>query len=266
MAAGKTTRYSATPLVDEAIRQLSIYRLIDLRYATNATLQSPFEDDKLIEHTEVILYHSVFTVVLDRTGNPFDLRTRADRGGLLDYGLLLPPPGSQMKRALPRPGGLNVSVQHAGDTTFHIEEGKVTKVLFGGVGGFQEYGYGYSGKHELQTAIESFLANRGRSYIASVSAEAAFNSEEMSLGRIYLRLYDLAEAATPYVVKEIEARAKKMIVNWQEYAGSIIKGAIEQIIISEVKERVKAYLVKKIGKHDLEGYEPNFGCPKIFLM
>jgi hypothetical protein len=248
MAAGKTTRYSATPLVDEAIRQLSIYRLIDLRYATNATLQSPFEDDKLIEHTEVILYHSVFTVVLDRTGNPFDLRTRADRGGLLDYGLLLPPPGSQMKRALPRPGGLNVSVQHAGDTTFHIEEGKVTKVLFGGVGGFQEYGYGYSGKHELQTAIESFLANRGRSYIASVSAEAAFNSEEMSLGRIYLRLYDLAEAATPYVVKEIEARAKKMIVNWQEYAGSIIKGAIEQIIISEVKERVKAYLVKKIGK------------------
>jgi hypothetical protein len=245
MAAGKTNRYSATPLVDKAIKQLSIYRLIDLRDATNAALQSPYENDKLIEHTEVVLYHSVYTVVLDRAGNPFDLRSSPDRGGLLDYGLLLPSPGSQMKRGLPHSGGLNVSVQQAGDTTFHIEDGKVTKVFLEGVGGFQEYGSGR--KHELQKILEAFLVTP-LSYIASLSAEAAFNPEEMSLGRIYLRLYDLAEAATPYVVKEIEARAKKMIVNWQDYAGSVIKGAIEQIIISEVRERIKAYLVKKIGK------------------
>ena len=48
-----------------------------------------------------------------------------------------------------------------------------------------EVGYGYTGKHPLQETVEQFLKVAGV-YIASVSAEAAFNPAEADLGRIYL--------------------------------------------------------------------------------
>jgi hypothetical protein len=239
--------FTTTPLVANAIRQLSGCTLADLRVTTGAQLRSAYEDDKLIDHTEILLYHSVFTVVLDRAGKPFDLRVDEAHAGRLDYALLLPPPGSQMRRSLPPPGGVNVSVQRSGDGQFRIEEGKIVKKLEGGVGGFAEVGYGYTGKHDLQVVIEEFLQNR-KGYVASVSAEAAFIPVEITLGQSYLRLSDLAEAATPYVVNELLARAEKLILNWRDYATSVIEEAIKQIIIDQVRSRIRDYLIKKIGQ------------------
>ena len=246
-AADASQPYSRTPLVNNAIRQLSSYTLADLRTATSAKLQSPWEDDKLIEHTNVILYHSVVTMVLDKAGNPFDLRYTPDRRGLLDYAVLVPEPGSQMRRALPNPGGVTVSVQRYGDTTFRIENDKISKVLFGGVGSFREVGYGYTGKHALQETVEQFLKGAG-GYIASVSAEAAFNPAEADLSRINLRLYDLAEAATPHVINEMKARLKNVVENWQEILEQGVWEAIKNVVIDEIRDRIQKYVIKKIGE------------------
>ena len=246
-AADASQPYSRTPLVNNAIRQLSSYTLADLRTATTAKLQSPWEDDKLIEHTNVILYHSVVTMVLDKAGNPFDLRYTPDRRGLLDYAVLVPELGSQMRRALPNPGGVTVSVQRYGDTTFRIENDKISKVLFGGVGSFREVGYGYTGKHALQETVEQFLKGAG-GYIASVSAEAAFNPAEADLSRINLRLYDLAEAATPHVINEMKARLKNVVENWQEILEQGVWEAIKNVVIDEIRDRIQKYVIKKIGE------------------
>jgi hypothetical protein len=246
-AAEASQPYTPTPLVANVIRQLSSYTLADLRTATGAKVQSPWENDKLIAHTNVILYHSVFTVVLDQAGNPFDLRYTPDGRGLLDYALLMPEPGSQMQRALPNAGGVIVSVQRYGDATFRIEKGEIRKVLFGGVGSFAEVGYGYTGKHPLQQTIEQFLKYAGM-YIASASAEAAFNPAEADLGRIYLRLYDLADAATPHVTNEIIARLKKVVENWQEILEEAVWEAIKNVVIGEIRERIKQYVIKKVGE------------------
>jgi hypothetical protein len=246
-ATAKSVPYTATPLVTNAIRQLSRYTLFDLRTATNVQQRSAYEDDKLIAHTEILLYHSVFTVVLDRAGKPFDLRIDEAHAGLLDYALLVPPPGSQMRRALPAPGGVNVSVQTRGDSQFRIEEGKIVKVLQGGVGSFVEAGYGATEKHELHLKIQQFLNDR-QANIASVSAEAAFNPIAITLDRIYLRLSDLAEAATPHVVNELLARAEKVFLNWQEYAKIVPQEVIKQVIIGQVRSRTEDYLIKRIGK------------------
>jgi ribulose-5-phosphate 4-epimerase/fuculose-1-phosphate aldolase len=246
-AAEASPPYTRTPLVNNVIRQLSSYTLADLRTATDANVQSRWADDKLIAHTKVILYHSVFTVVLDQAGNPFDLRYTPGGRGLLDYALLVPEPGSQMQRALPNAGGVTVSVQRYGDTTFRIEQGKIRKVLFGGVGSFAEVGYGYTGKHPLQETIEHFVASHG-TYIASASVEAAFHPAEADLSRIYLRLYDLAEAATPHVIEEVKARLKYLVRNWQEILEEVVWEAIKNVVIDEIREHVKQYVIKKVGQ------------------
>ncbi|MFI6360583.1 hypothetical protein ACIBJF_50620 [Streptomyces sp. NPDC050743] len=243
-AAVASRPYTPTPLVDNAIHQLSNYTLADLRTATGAKIQSTLaDDDKLIEHTSVILYHSVFTVVLDQAGNPFDLRYVPGRRGLLDYALLVPEPGSPLRRALPNPGGVNVNVQPYGDTTFRIEKGHISKVPVGGIGSFATVGIG-AGRHPVLEPLDQFWRNYG-GYIASVSAGAAFHPADADLGRIDRRLGDLVEAATPHVLNEVRARLKDMAENWQE----LLEGVVWEAIKNEIRDWIVQYVIKKIGEH-----------------
>ena len=236
-------RYGAAPLVTEAIATLSRLTMSQLRAATGADVRSPWEDDKLISHTYVLLYHSVYTVVLNARAEPNKLSFSRGGRGLLDYAILVPPPGSQMRRALPQPGGLNISVQRHGDSTFHVESGTITKVLFGGVGAYQEFGYGYSGKHDLQEALERYLIDR-QGYAACVTARAAFTPADLTVDRVYLRVGELAEAAFPHLLREITERLKARLENWEETAAAIGK----ELLIDLIKEKIRDYLIKKIGK------------------
>src|SRR5262249_9169119 len=127
--------------VSGAIGTLKKVTLNDIALQTGVEFNDPWGDQPLLQNTEVILYHTVFSFVLDKNGEPFDMN------GRLHYPILVPEPGSQMRRQCPPPGGVFVSVQKYGFQNYRIANGKIDKVLFGGVGGFEEYGYGYSGKH-----------------------------------------------------------------------------------------------------------------------
>ncbi len=237
-----------TPKVNEAIATLRRVTLNDIK--TQAGVQFPYAwgDRPLIEDTEIILYHSVCSFVLDKHGEPFDVH------GRLDYPILVPEPGSQMKRHCPPPGGVFVSVQKVGFQNFRIANGRIDKVLEGGVGGFEEYGYGYSGPHAYQQRIQAYLDGLGgHVFIAGITAPAAITREEITFDRITSRVPEFADAVLAPLVKEVRKRAKNKIENWQEFLEQIAEEVIRTIIIDAVKERLRHYIIKKVGVRIVPG-------------
>jgi hypothetical protein len=239
-AATQATGVVKTPTIAEAVRLLSSLSLRDLSRATGVTFTVPDLDAKLVGLTEIILYHSVYTVVLDGQGEPFDLH------GRLDYPILVPEPGSQMQRNCPPPG-VYISVQKYGDGSFRIGEGPITKLLFGGAGSFVEYGYGYSGPHEFQTTIQRYLDALGRSYIASVSTRSLFQRRDITIDSISDTVPRLVEAALPFTVREVTSRLEKDIEDYPRFLASLAEELVRTLIHEQIRERVRDYLVKKLG-------------------
>jgi hypothetical protein len=236
-----------TPTVNRAIGTLAKVTLNDIALQTGVQFDDAWSDQPLLASTEVILYHTVFSFVLDKRGEPFDMN------GRLDYPILVPEPGSQMRRSCPPPGGVSVSVQKYGFQNYHIANGKIDKVLFGGVGAFEEYGYGYSGQHDFHKRIQAFIDQGGHTFIAGVTMPAANDREEITIDRITTRLPEFAEAILPPLVNEVRARAKSKVENWQEFVKQIAYEVIKGIIIDVVKTRVRNYIIKKIGARIVPG-------------
>lgn len=231
-----------TPLVDGAIRTLSELTLNDIERKTKVTFDPKFADTKLINSTEIILYHSVYTVLLDRHGNPIDLF------GRVHYSILVPAPGSQMQRNIPPPGAVYVSVQKYGYSNFRIKGANIEKVLFGGVGGFVEYGYGYSGPHFFQKKIQGYLDDMGHSYIASVTAEGAYNRKEITAKRLWNEIPEFITATLPYTVAEITKRIEARIENLDGFLKEIGEQAIRSLIEDTIREKIKDYIGNKVAK------------------
>jgi hypothetical protein len=236
-----------TPTVRRVIGTLSGVSVQDIERQTGLDVRAADSTEKLIANTRVILYHSVFTFVLDRDGNPFDLRSMPDARGLLDYAILVPSPGSQMQRNLPPPPAVYVSVQKYGYSNFFIDKGVIRKLPTGGVGGFVEYGYGYSGPHVFHRRIQSFLDSQRSSYIASTTVEAAYNRREITLDLLTWRLPQFVEAVIPFAVAEIIERAKMTLRDWPSFARRIGEEALKATIVAWIRGRVRDYLIKKIG-------------------
>jgi hypothetical protein len=239
-AATKAAGVIKTPTIAGAVGLLSSLSLRDLSRATGVTFTVPDLDAKLVGLTEVILYHSVYTVVLDRQGEPFDLY------GRLDYPILVPEPGSQMQRNCPPPG-VYISVQKYGDGSFRIGEGAITKLLFGGAGSFVEYGYGYSGPHEFQTTIQRYLDALGRSYIGSVTTRSLFQRRDITIDSISDTVPRLVEAALPFTVREVTSRLEKDLEDYQRFLASLAEELVRTLIYEQIRERVRDYLAKKLG-------------------
>jgi hypothetical protein len=230
----------ATPTVTGAVKLLSSLSPSDLSRATGVTLKVPDLTAKLVERTEVILYHSVYTVVLDREGEPVNLR------GRLHYPILVPEPGSQMQRNCPPPG-VYVSVQRYGDGSFRIGEGPIRKLLFGGAGSFVEYGYGYRGPHEFQTTIQGYLDAYGRD-LAAISTRSLFDRHDITIDSISEKIPRLAEEALPFTVREITSRLENDLENYQQFLASLGKELVRTLIYEEIRRQVRNYIVKKLGQ------------------
>jgi hypothetical protein len=231
-----------TPLVRNAVIALSTLTLKHIERQTGVTVSRAYEDAKLIKSTEIILYHSVFSVVLDSHGEPSTYR------GVLEYPILVSPPGHVMERSLHPPGGLYISVRKYGDGAFKIENNKISKVLFGGIGGFVDNcGGDVRVRHAFQKKIQARLDTMGNAYAAAITAPAAFKSEELTISAVRRKFPVLVEATLPYAMKEIRKKAENLFENWEEVANQVGTEAIKQIIKAEVKEKIIKYLVKKIG-------------------
>lgn len=229
-----------TPAVDRALTNLSLLSLEDITRQTGVPL--PTGKGDLLRSVEAFFFHGSRTVVLDRTGEPTTL------GGRLTYPILVAEPGSRMRRDIPR-SGLFVSVQQYGFSTFRVDGSKVSKVLFGGVGGFREnHGIGVFTPHPLHVKIEEYLRSLGRFvYVASITAEGAVNPTPITLSSIEEKVPQLARASMPFLVKEILALVPKTVGDVAALLKDIAVEAIKQIIIEEIRERVIAFVVKKVG-------------------
>ncbi|MEO8018237.1 MAG: hypothetical protein ABI769_10515 [Pseudomonadota bacterium] len=237
-----------TPTINKAIGTLKKVTMNDIERQTQVQLHDAWSDQPLYSNTELILYHSVFSFVLDKNGEPYTIN------GRLDYPILVPEPGSQMKRHCPPPGGVFVSVQKYGFQNYRIEQGRIDKVLDGGVGGFEEYGYGYSGPHAFHQMIQGYLDSLGSHvFIAGVTMPAAVKREEITLSRISWRVPEFAEACVPPLVKEVTRRAKDKIEHWEDFVKEIAVEVIKGIIVDEVKRRARNYIIKKIGVRIVPG-------------
>jgi hypothetical protein len=230
-----------TPQIKEAIAVLSTLTLRHIAKQTGVTADPAFDDDKLIRSIEVFVYHSVYSVVLDKQGEPIDLY------GRLHYPILVPDPGSVMERSLPVPGTY-ISVRKYGFGHFQVDGKKIRKIILGGVGGFIEnHGGGVRVPHEFHERIQNWLDSTGHAYVASLVVNSAFNPKELSASAIKEKFPELTEAVFPYAVKEMRLRARTIFKNWDEIAKQIGKEVLEQVIVDRIKDKIKWWLVKKIG-------------------
>lgn len=231
-----------TPLIKKGVKLLSTTTLGKIRKATGVVVNPPFEDQPLIQQTEFIFYHSVYSVVLDKAGEPSTV------GGLLYYPILVPDPGSVMERNL-HPPGVYVSVKRYGDSDFWLgEKGDIKKMLWGGIGGLVEnYGGGVRAPHELQERLQKHVVNLGYAYVGAVTSPSAFDSPDVSIGLLEDKLPDLVDVTIPYTFREVSKLAKHDLENWEDLIKEIGYEIIKAVILNEVKRRVRNYLIKKIG-------------------
>jgi hypothetical protein len=243
-----------TPTVNAAIARLRSTTLNDITRHTQVQFDQAYADVPLIKNTEFILYHSVVSFVLDKDGEPFDLRLSREGKGMIDYPILIEYAGEQMKRSVPADDGVYVSVQKYGFGKFRLNDTGITKLLFGTVGGFTEYGYGYSGPHRIHKALQSYL-DRGGSYgfVAAVTVPGLYKREELTWSRIRRGIPEFVDVLIPYLVKEIGKRASYKLENWQEFVSEVLVEVIQQIILDKVKDKVRNYLIKQVGKRIVPG-------------
>ncbi len=243
-----------TPTVNAAVATLRATTLGDLKRHTGAKLDSTWGDQPLIKNTEYILYHSVCSFVLDKHGEPFDLRYTPDGQGMFDYPILIEGPGESMRRSTPADDGVYVSVQKYGDSKFRINQHGITKLLFGTVGGFTKYGYGDGGPHWIHERLQSYLDRGGAyGYVAAISVPGLYERREITWSLIKSRIPEFVDTVVPYLVKEVIARASRKLDNWEEFAKEALVSVIQELILDKVRDKIRDYLIKKVGKRIVPG-------------
>lgn len=231
----------ATPQIARAVAILNAVTPADIGRQTGTTFTGLAADQPLARYTEVILYHSVYAVVLDSRGEPVDV------GSWLRYPILVPEPGSNMARHL-HPPGLYVSIRRLGGGAYRIAGGRIDKVVSGGIGALRkELPTAPEGSipHPLEERIQQHLDHVGHSYAAAVVGP--FTRNELSLENVRRTLPRLVAATVPYLVREAIAAAERTYDNWDDVAADLGVDIIKSAILGEAKDQAVAYLVRKIG-------------------
>jgi hypothetical protein len=202
--------------------------------------------ESLLERTEVILYHSVYSVVLGPDGVPFELGP--DAATLLASPILVSPPGVQLQRVL-MPEGLYVSA--GADLQCRIDGTTITKLPAGGIGSFWEYGYGLRRPHDFHERIQRYLRDTD-GHAAAVIARGASKPLPMTLDALQATLPRLVAAAVPYAVEEVGARLKYIVADpaafLKQFAASLPRLIGEQIALFIAKKlAVKAVPILNLG-------------------
>jgi hypothetical protein len=237
-------RESGSPIVDAARANLASLTLADVTKQTRVALSSAVESP-LLQQTEVILFHGAsFSVVLDRHGEPTTLRRGS--GGVLYYPILVGEPGHPIRRQVPSPGTY-ISLQKYGFSTFRVRGRAVSKVLFGGVGGFDEnFDGGVVDRHDVHKRIQSYLDSLGRFvYVAGVAVPSASNPRELTSASIADEVPKLAARAVPFAVAEVERRLRAQ--GFGESLEGVGREAVQQLIVEMVRTRIRDYVGRKIG-------------------
>jgi hypothetical protein len=231
------------PLVDATIARLTEITLRDVHEQTDLPINPRFIDDKLIAGTALILYHSVYTVALDATGEPIDFGGAHVPGG---YAILVQERDSDMERRVPPPLTVYFSAERTRGSSFRITKGKVTRDFGTGIGTFLEGVAGTFETHPIQRGLISFLASTPMGWAAGVSAAAAFKGHSTSLADKALALPEFVGNAIPYAVIDVNRRIDRLKL--RTLANQVGKQLLEEIIENSIKSAVQWMVLKQLGK------------------
>jgi hypothetical protein len=234
--------------VRDAIAALSSLSLDDISQATHVPLRTAYGENKLSQLTEVILYHSVFTVVLDSAGEPLDRNT-----WLREYPILVSDPGVILQRNVPAPG-LKISLGPSPDLTFRIGGGRITQTPREGVGGFVELLPPIGSKpHEFQDIIEAHLKGIDRAYVASITSPSAFDPQAITAKAIIDKVPTLFERTLPLTAVEVGKRLHSDFENFDETIAQLGKDLIRQLVEDKIKSLARNFLIEKVGEEFVPG-------------
>jgi hypothetical protein len=226
----------ATPAISAALRNFSVLSLEDVTRETGVAF-SQGDGAPLLNGTKLILFHGAsFTFLLDQSGKPTTL-------GLLPYPIVMPDPGSDMRRNLPPPG-LYISVQRTGFSTFKVHGSHVSKVLFGGVGGFIEQTLHHRAEHALHRRLAFEILNK-HNFLGAISVAGAFNPRELTKSRIEEAIPGIILRALPFTLAAVLRDVRN--TDYTKLAKEVGAEALRELLIETLKEHVTAFLVKKIG-------------------
>jgi hypothetical protein len=148
-----------------------------------------------------------------------------------------------MRRFVPSPG-LYVSVQKFGFSTFRVDGSSISKVLFGGVGGFQElFLAGITDVHPIQQAIQADLDHLPTpfNYIAGIALESVADPTPITAQHIREKLPTMVKLSIPYAVDQLKKMAS--VEGLEEIAVEVI----EQVVLQVVLKKAAEFIIEKVG-------------------
>lgn len=231
------------PLVSTYLGQIKAFKFSDLERQSRARYGYGVSDDQIYGRVELMIYHSVYSVLLDNAGNPAFLPG-------FPYALLIPKPGVPMERRM-QPPGLYLGTGKLADYQFAVDRKdprKVKSILFGGIGGLTETLNTFSWEHELHTQLQQHIDFTGIYVVPVIVAPEAFNSGELTIGKAYDRMPEIVEHTARHVYAEIVKRLGNLYENYPDILKQVGADIVKDIIIDQVKSWAIDYLVKKLGK------------------
>lgn len=222
-------------IIEEYINVISSISIKDINAHSRQKIKMR-ESTKLSDIGEIILYHSVFTVVLDSKGNIDDFY-----GPMLGpYSMYVPTTGEfgQTVRSLP-PEGFYINIDKYND--YKIDKKSITEIVGSGIGGITQYGNGQTWTSEYHERLQTKIDGNGLRFLSSIVVKSAFNRESLTWRLVKKKLPQLINITIPYLMDEFNRKA-----NLKNIA-SDVWDAIKEEIIEILIERTLKYVTIRIA-------------------
>jgi hypothetical protein len=253
-----------SPLVSQVKRELSKYtvetlikQILEQRKAEGKS-DSIFEKDaqimiqrygtyKLIEVTDLIMYHSVYSVTLDKKGDPVEIMYNQRICKSAESPILYPSNDIplDLKRSFPPDQAIYISMAQMAGWGFRIQDSKIQQTLGQMIGGFYFSENAQTAEYPYQNELQAWLKHNSSIVIAAVTSPTALQRKELTMDAFLETLPVLLVASIPFVIEKIKKKITSPELLQQ------LAGIAKEVIIDELKGliagKVKNYLVKKLG-------------------
>ncbi|QCB44900.1 hypothetical protein [Hydrogenophaga sp. PAMC20947] len=250
------TRGTRTPVISRALATLRGLTFGDAGKSSHLRVTAQWADKPIGSTVGIILYSSVYSVVLDGRGEPVTLP------GIAPYSLLIQGPGENMLRRLPHPG-LYVSLGILASYQLRVTGPHKTQVLVHGsmfglqreVMGFSRQGLGAEAStHPLQNRLQNYLdrTHRGHTLVSIVTPDA-FASGSLSFARLKSTIYKLIPLMAEFALKYVKAELAKLPETYKDKIAQIAADFIPDAVKDAVRAWAINWLIKKVGKTIIPG-------------
>lgn len=202
---------------------------------------------KLIEVTDLIIYHSVYSVTLDKKGDPVEIMYNQRICKSAESPILYPSNDIplDLKRSFPPDQATYISMAQMAGWGFRIQNNNIQQTLGQMIGGFYFSENAQTAEYPYQNELQAWLKHNSSVVIAAVTSPTALQRKELTMDAFLETLPVLLVASIPYVIEKIKKKITSPELLQQ------LAGIAKEVIIDELKGliavKVKNYLVKKLG-------------------